>query len=331
MPTLTQTRPAFTSSERFASLDQEPRHLLCASHRHPSQTLPATRSLGSTSTRDTDDATATGPARRSQPHYSDQQRAIRPTLEPSRPPSPKRSRGSRPSSSLSLQLASPVQLNAAPFSPPAISHLPPQLVRSNTEPRSPTHKRPPVSRSRHAIETSRGPPPALVTRASYCSDTIRRVQDSAEHTFAQQQSAQTRLGDSGIKPPHHRHTDNSSITITEDSSKGGPDTMNSGQSLARRSSPSRSNSRVPNVLMEGPHSRNTEVRYSNNHGYGSGSSGEPNDERDMPMHRRTDEENSADTSEDLFLNLAQDSPQRQGAGEGQSGAQRRRVRHTVRM
>lgn len=330
MPTLTQTRPALSSSERSRSLDQEPRHLLYASHRHPSQTLPATQSFGPTSTRDTEDATVTGTARRSQPHYSDQERAFRSTFEPSRPPSPKRSRGSRPSSSLSVQLASPVQLNAAPFSPPALSHLPPQLVRSNTEPRSLIHRRPPAPHSSFGIETSYGPPPALTIRPSYCSDTIRRVQGSAEYTFAQQQSAQTRLGDSGAKPPHHRRTA-SSITITEDSSKGGPDTIYSGQSLARRSSPSRSNSRISNVLMEGPHSRNTEDRYSIDHGDGSGSPGEPKDEKNTPMHTRTDEENSADASEDLFLNLAQDSPQRQGAGEGQSVTQRRRVSHTVRM
>lgn len=67
-----------------------------------------------------------------------------------------------------LQAHSPSSSTAPPpFAPPLGSYFAQQPGASGTEARSPQNRRPPASRSSHGIETSSGPPPALITRRSY--------------------------------------------------------------------------------------------------------------------------------------------------------------------
>lgn len=84
---------------------------------------------------------------------------------PSSSPSPS------PSSSPSRLL--PSRLTSHPSSTPS-SCFPPRTGAPGVEPRSLPTKRQPASRSSHGIETSNGPPPALITQRSYTAESVRK-------------------------------------------------------------------------------------------------------------------------------------------------------------
>lgn len=88
--------------------------------------------------------------------------AQRPSSSP--PPSPS------PSPSPSQLL--PSRLSHSSSTPS--SYFSPRTGASGLEPRSLPNKRQPASRSSHGIETSNGPPPALITQRSYTAESVRK-------------------------------------------------------------------------------------------------------------------------------------------------------------
>lgn len=93
-----------------------------------------------------------------------------PSPPPSEIPNPNSRRpSSSPSPSPSLQSPS---TSHPPFTPS--SSFSPLSAASGPDTRSPLTKRPPASRSSHGIETSTGPPPALITQRSYTAESARK-------------------------------------------------------------------------------------------------------------------------------------------------------------
>ncbi|KAL9103450.1 MAG: hypothetical protein Q9163_001513 [Psora crenata] len=97
----------------------------------------------------------------------------------------------------------------ATFTSPPGSYFTPQPGASGIDARSPTHKRPPASRSSHGIETRSGPPPALSTRRSHNAEPPWRSPPSTDATVTPQVSAANGSIDSIITPtkstPHNNH------------------------------------------------------------------------------------------------------------------------------
>lgn len=140
---ITSTTPPSESEKSFVSAESEKRSSKPSGGLHTSQ-LAAPLAPSSTSPRHSHKKLATTAS-----------------------PSPTRNGASLEQSSHSLEKSHVSQGLPTPLSPPAGSYFAHQPGASGIEPRSPTNKRPPASRSSHGIETSTGPPPALSTQRSY--------------------------------------------------------------------------------------------------------------------------------------------------------------------
>lgn len=204
------------------------------------------------------------------------------------------------SSARSVSLASPTYTNE--------SH-------SHSEVRLPSSKRPPASWSSHGIETSFGPPPALITRGSYNSDLARLAQSPAAATLAQQKHKPY-----NIKPPAK---DTPTLTkqdsfITNDSQDAVFDGASSPLS-PKLENPSYSHSL--DAMMDRPSARTTPNGYLDD-GASAYTDG-PSPVQDGPSGGDT--EDSGRSAEDLFLNLAEDSPADTRQYDTQSRLERRTV------
>ncbi|KAF2834485.1 hypothetical protein M501DRAFT_1027284 [Patellaria atrata CBS 101060] len=213
------------------------------------------------------------------------------------------------------------------------SYFSAQPASSGTDARSPAFKRPPASRSSHGIETTNGPPPALITRGSYTSDVVRKIQSPSDFACAQQQLTQFGVVSPGSKEGHSRRNSSSTINPTlvrtrrgsEASTTSVPTTPGisrhksahsaSGMAGRQRNGGGKGNYSDYDSGTQDPdvhtllHREDTGIR-SGGEGEGGSSANEP----------------ASQTNEDLFLNLAQDSPQRDSGEDAGTRIERRRSR-----
>ncbi|KAF2752761.1 hypothetical protein EJ05DRAFT_266204 [Pseudovirgaria hyperparasitica] len=193
-----------------------------------------------------------------------------------------------------LSISSPFQ-TASPTSCTlsANEYFSPQPSSSASEARSPAFRRPPASHSSHGLETSRGPPIALISRGSYSADIARHIegkgQGRSDFGLAQAQLLQLGL----ISPGG---------TVRKNKVEGRASAVSSrSSSLDRRDSSVEDQNRKQKMEKDDPVSSPLD-----------GSEQEVS--RDTHESRRCETEtgndtNRSSTGEDLFLNIAEDTPQ----------------------
>ncbi|KAF2198627.1 hypothetical protein GQ43DRAFT_421985 [Delitschia confertaspora ATCC 74209] len=195
------------------------------------------------------------------------------------------------------------------------SYFSPQPTASGTEARSPATRRPPASFSGHGIDTSRGPPIALITRGSYSTDIARRQQKPSDFPSVQHQLPQSALEASPVPPPSSHQPP--SFQPSKDISRY------SAESTSQTQTPhlSRQNSVQSQIRREEPMASSIDESSE----YDSGIPSQASDLRSRRNGRRTATSSVTDgeQTEDLFLNIAQDSPQNESKLEGLA---RRRTR-----
>jgi len=158
-----------------------------------------------------------------------------------------------------------------------------------TEARLPTQRRAPASRSSNGIETSFGPPPALITRRSYTSDIARRA-----HNPAQLAHDQNRLLRRQSQTALDRYR-NEDINIT-----ARPPSSRAASALALRSNTSP-------LLLSPP--RESKTRSAMADDVSSGGEDEFYDAKGQ-LQASSGGDTSGQSSDDLFLKLANnDNPQ----------------------
>ncbi|KAF4534528.1 hypothetical protein BFW01_g7864 [Lasiodiplodia theobromae] len=230
-------------------------------------------------------------------------------------PSSARARRSSTSSTATRPTPSSVSSSGSYFGP----HAP-----SSADARSPASRKPPASHSSHGIETSYGPPIALITRRrSTTSDVARRSRSPADVALLQPQSApfsttepapaashhHTRTSsDSTVTTPVHRRRASVRIRSLPSSRASSPDP----QTPARRSSStSRRSAMANNSFSDGQ----SDYDFAYSH-------------RSRPDDRSGDyvRDTKGSSSEDLFLNIAQDSPRNQDGDDDTVRLERRRSR-----
>ncbi|ORX93488.1 hypothetical protein BCR34DRAFT_499855 [Clohesyomyces aquaticus] len=211
--------------------------------------------------------------------------------------SPRRQRATtNPSSPSNL---TPSQVSTSTATSP--SYFSPQPQASGKEPRSPPNRRPPASFSGHGIDTSRGPPIALITRGS--ADIVRRTQKTPDFAFAQHNLLQLGLASPAGAPASsagHRGRKDAPVD-------------SAAPSLSRQNSSARSRSRSRHMA-----SSEDDSEYDS--GMHSGFGDAPlvlNRQRPAASPGTTNSEQG----EDLFLNIAEDSPKESNVPQGD----RRRV------
>lgn len=208
------------------------------------------------------------------------------------------------------------------------SYFQQQPGTSGATAKSPAQKRPPASFSSNGTETSHGPPVALISRGSYRDDISRRsqtAQSPADFTFAVQQLAQLGLASPGAKEAYHLHS--------ESNSRGGPSPRKHATSAPKSEF---------SLFPESPHQRPYVTRaMTANIDIIS-----PADETFADAQERQDSifengakevegrdsgsttegQQSLKSNEDLFMKVAQDSPQQQDSGSEVDFLGRQRVR-----
>lgn len=208
------------------------------------------------------------------------------------------------------------------------SYFQQQPATSGATAKSPAHKRPPASFSSNGIETSHGPPVALVSRGSFRDDITRRSQtpqSPADFTFAVQQLAQLGLVSPGAKEAYHLHS--------ESNSSGGP-------------SP-RKHATNPSIIDDSPFTQSPHQRPHITRAMTANAAiMSPADETFAEAQERQDSisengakevegrgsgsttegQRSLKSNEDLFMKVAQDSPQPQDSGSEVDFLGRQRVR-----
>ncbi|KAF2817529.1 uncharacterized protein BDZ99DRAFT_513769 [Mytilinidion resinicola] len=215
------------------------------------------------------------------------------------------------------RLTSPASPNIAPHSPGgtgATSYFSPQPSASGGDARSPfSNRRAPASRSAggHGIDTSQGPPIALITRGSYSADIARRSQKASDFAFAQQQLQQLGLVAPGASALLKPGSATSSVA-----SRGRRD-LSPGLS---RSGSTHSDSRRFDHMASSP---------DDSSDYDAGLRSPLGDTLTLQNTRRADAGSGTDgePAEDLFLNIAQDTtPQKEDGDGGTTRTERRRSR-----
>ncbi|KAF2503161.1 hypothetical protein BU16DRAFT_521767 [Lophium mytilinum] len=207
------------------------------------------------------------------------------------------------------RLTNPSSPNTALHSPAgsgAASYFSPQP--SASAPRRPA----PASHSTsgHGIDTSQGPPIALITRGSYSADIARRSQKASDFAFAQQQLQQLGLVSPGASTLLKPGSAASSVA-----GRGRRD-LSPGLS---RSGSTHSESRRFDHMASSP---------DDSSDYDAGLRSPLGDTLTLQNTRRADTGSGTDgePAEDLFLNIAQDTtPQREDADGGTTRTERRRV------
>lgn len=165
----------------------------------------------------------------------------------------------------------------------------PQLPELNFD--SNKNRRPPASRSSHGIETAFGPPPSIVTRSSYTSDIARRSPATAAYAQQQQKSynLQSPTGEAfrHTTNPFERARDNISDVSSPPTSPN--TTPNTQQSL--------------DAMMDRNSTYSDAQEYLDNGALGYSGGLVPG----QSAVSGAGTEGSGQSTEDLFLNLAQDS------------------------
>lgn len=184
---------------------------------------------------------------------------------------------------------------------------------SDSETRPPSLKRSPASRSSNGVETSLGPPPALITRKSYNSDLAHMVKSPATIALIQQKHKPYNFKSSATDSPPTRQDsflESSSPDFDVASSPLSPKLHNDNFSQSF------------DAIMGSPSLTTPTHDYQDDgaSGYTDGRS----PVQDGPSSGGT--ENSGRSAEDLFLNLAEDTTADSRAYETQSRLGRRLVR-----
>ncbi|KAF2433177.1 hypothetical protein EJ08DRAFT_93341 [Tothia fuscella] len=210
------------------------------------------------------------------------------------------------------------QLSSTSLSSSSRSVSSPYALESHSEIKLPSSRRPPASWSSGGIETSFGPPPALITRGSYNSDLARRAQSPAATTLAQQKHKPYTISvpakdlhivfkqDSFINTPSQQHDQ----SLEADSSPLSPNLEASSYSLSI------------NAMMDAPSAR------SATSGFQEGGVSTYTD-RPSSVHDSLpggDTEDSGQSAEDIFLNIAEDNPVESRQYETQSRLERKSSR-----
>ncbi|KAH7047561.1 hypothetical protein B0J12DRAFT_575813 [Macrophomina phaseolina] len=195
---------------------------------------------------------------------------------------------------------------------------------SSADARSPASRKPPASHSSHGIETSYGPPIALITRRrSNTSDLARRSQSPADAALLQPQfSPFSSTGPAPTVASHHTRT-------TSDN------TVKAHPKDGRRSARTRS---LPSSRATSPNPQTPARRsFSSSRGSAMANNSFSDSQSDYDFaysHRSRPDDRSGDyvrdtkgsSSEDLFLNIAQDSPRNQDGDDDTVKIERRRSR-----
>lgn len=182
---------------------------------------------------------------------------------------------------------------------------------SGTEPRSPSYRRPPASRSSHGIETHSGPPPALSTQRSYNADPPWRNTHSSDSPTTTPQPL-----------PQSQKADDSIASILQTSHSSVHDRRNSEPSqFANGTRPFSSDSRVPAVSMA---HQNGMQALEEDEDPTLRLNGQQNALGRHSLHGR-DVWPKEVSQEDLFLNLVRENSVLDDASEVMSRGERRRV------
>lgn len=202
------------------------------------------------------------------------------------------------------------------------SYFLPQPTASGADARSPANRRPPASRSGHGIDTSRGPPIALITRGSYSADIARRSQKPSDFAFAQQQLVQL-----GLVSPGATHSPKQSSA--GGSSAGGGRKENAGNAGNAGDPVSRTPSHSHQSPKQSEIQREEQMASSvdDSSDYDSSFRSHGGSNLAIQDQHRTEGGSGieGDQTEDLFLNIAQDPPQKEDAEEVITRVERRRV------
>ncbi|KAF2194962.1 hypothetical protein K469DRAFT_615165 [Zopfia rhizophila CBS 207.26] len=192
------------------------------------------------------------------------------------------------------------------------SYFSPQPAASGKEARSPATRRPPASFSGHGIDNSRGPPIALITRGT--GDIARRSQKTNDFAFAQQQLLQLGL----VSPGGTSH--NSAGHRGRKDASG-----DSAESTLQTQTPNLSRQNSTRTQRREQHMASSVTDSSE---YDSGIRSQPGDTLPGHNHHGTTISSGTDgePGEDLFLNIAQDSPPKESVAGGMTGIDRRRSR-----
>jgi hypothetical protein len=186
---------------------------------------------------------------------------------------------------------------------------------SHSETRLPSAKRPPASWSSHGIETSFGPPPALITRGSYNSDLARRAQSPAAAALTQQKHKPYNITTPAKDTPTLTKQDSFINSNTHDATFDAASSPLSPKLLNPSDSPSL------DAMMDRNSTRSAANSYLDDGA--SAYTDAPSQVLDGPSGG--DAEDSGRSAEDLFLNLAEDIPADTRQYDTQSRLERRTV------
>jgi hypothetical protein len=182
------------------------------------------------------------------------------------------------------------------------------------EPLKPPNSRPPASHSCNGIETAFGPPPALVTRAaSYNSDLSRRAQSPAAQTLLLQKNKPY-----SIKIPAKDHALEKKDSFLQCTS---PEPIDAASSPLSPKLPTSVSPHSLAGMMDRASARNR------NNGYLDDGASAYTDGLSPTADGASggEQEDSGRSAEDLFLNLAEDSPADSRVYDSQSRLERRLV------
>lgn len=225
------------------------------------------------------------------------------------------SSSSSPSPSPSLSLFS----SHSPFT--QSSYFSPLSPASGLDPRYPPTKRQPASRSSHGIETSTGPPPALITRRSYTAESVRKHPTPIDVAAARPHRKYPSEPEKSVDSIIHQAS-----LPTDD--KNRPDPSKTTRSVPREAERARHTMAAAATAASGRNQasldddqdstlRNLDHRVSSNAG---AHAAEPN-----VATNRHGEEQSMTTQEDLFLILARSNSFNDHATDAAVKSERRRV------
>lgn len=174
-----------------------------------------------------------------------------------------------------------------------------QASTSGGESKSPSARRPPASHS-SGIDTSYGPPITLITRGSNSVERTRRVQsqNSKDFAFAHHQLRQSGLVSPGTPGSRRSSVADQKLIATTEGSDLGQEEGNAQLIPSSLDGSSENDVRPRDRSMD---------RYANRNSRAGG------------------DVDQTGQSEDLFLNLAEDSPQAQGIEDGTNGVFRQKV------
>jgi hypothetical protein len=204
------------------------------------------------------------------------------------------------------------RINSASATTNVTAGTTPQLPELNFDTKA-AIRRAPASRSSHGVDTGKGPPPAIVTRSSYTSDAGRRAQNPAAAAFAQQRD----------KPYNLRSPTSESFRHTSNLFDG----LSSRDTLSDAPF-----SPLSPTAISPDHNRSLDAMMDQRSNYSDAQ--EYLDER-ASKHagglapgqgaEGVETEGSGRSTEDLFLNLAQDSPAPSGGYDASGNLERRPV------